>query len=177
MLLLSEIKKQADGIRIDQEYDVKEKLLERDQTIIDIKQVRATGKVQFDDGLFLLDYRLTYQLTLPSSRSMEPVELRQEQDIHELFVESHASASKQDLVDEHLVLILSEDKIDIEESIVDNILLAIPLQVLTEDEKKTQDLPAGQDWAVLTEEQYALLKAEQEKDNNPFAGLQGLFDE
>ncbi|HFH9692876.1 TPA: YceD family protein, partial [Streptococcus pyogenes] len=62
-------------------------------------------------------------------------------------------------------------------SIVDNILLAIPLQVLTEEEKKSKELPAGQNWAVLTEEDYQCLKEEKQKENNPFASLQGLFDE
>ncbi|KIS12282.1 putative cytoplasmic protein [Streptococcus equi subsp. zooepidemicus SzAM60] len=108
---------------------------------------------------------------------MTPVVLDEMQTVQELFIEEADVASKQEMVDENLVLVLSEDQLDLEESIIDNILLAIPLQVLTETEKESQTLPTGEDWAVLTEEQYQAQQKEKAKDNSPFAGLQGLFDE
>ena len=108
---------------------------------------------------------------------MTPVSLNEVQQVQELFIEAADLVDKQDMVDDNLVLVLEDDKIDLEESIVDNILLAIPLQVLTEEEKNSQDLPTGQDWTVLTEEQYQSLKEEKQKENDPFASLQGLFDE
>lgn len=108
---------------------------------------------------------------------MAPVVLDEMQTVQELFIEEADVASKQEMVDENLVLVLSEDQLDLEESIIDNILLAIPLQVLTEAEKESQILPTGEDWAVLTEEQYQAQQKEKAKDNSPFAGLQGLFDE
>src|SRR3712207_4616184 len=108
---------------------------------------------------------------------MTPVVLDEMQTVQELFIEEADVASKQEMVDENLVLVLSEGQLDLEESIIDNILLAIPLQVLTEAEKDSQALPTGEDWAVLTEEQYQAQQKEKAKNNNPFAGLQGLFDE
>ncbi|HEL0144747.1 TPA: DUF177 domain-containing protein [Streptococcus equi subsp. zooepidemicus] len=177
MLSVSDIRKRPEGIRFEREYDVKEALLMRDPQVIDIKNVRASGRAQFDDGLYLLEYQLGYQITLPSSRSMTPVVLDEMQTVQELFIEEADVASKQEMVDENLVLVLSEGQLDLEESIIDNILLAIPLQVLTETEKESQTLPTGEDWAVLTEEQYQAQQKEKAKDNSPFAGLQGLFDE
>ncbi|HFH9688148.1 TPA: DUF177 domain-containing protein, partial [Streptococcus pyogenes] len=106
-----------------------------------------------------------------------PVCLSEVQHIQELFIEATDLADKKELVEDNLVLVLDKDAINLEESIVDNILLAIPLQVLTEEEKKSKELPAGQNWAVLTEEDYQCLKEEKQKENNPFASLQGLFDE
>ena len=152
MLILSEIRKRPDGFHFDQVCDV-------------------------NAGLYLLHYQLSYEVTLPSSRSMTPVSLKEVQDVQELFIEATDVAGKQDMVDDQLVLVLEEDNIDLDESIVDNILLAIPLQVLTEEEKQSQELPTGQDWTVLTEDQYQSLKEEKQKENNPFASLQGLFDE
>lgn len=177
MLILSEIRKRPDGFHFDQVCDVKEKLLERDPQILDLKDVRVVGDVYYDAGLYLLHYQLSYEVTLPSSRSMTPVSLKEVQDVQELFIEATDVAGKQDMVDDQLVLVLEEDNIDLDESIVDNILLAIPLQVLTEEEKQSQELPTGQDWTVLTEDQYQSLKEEKQKENNPFASLQGLFDE
>lgn len=177
MLILSEIRKRPDGLHFDQVCDVKEKLLERDPQILDLKDVRVVGDVHYDAGLYLLHYQLRYEVTLPSSRSMTPVSLKEVQDVQELFIEATDLAGKQDMVDDQLVLVLEEDNIDLDESVVDNILLAIPLQVLTEEEKQSQELPTGQDWTVLTEDQYQSLKEEKQKENNPFASLQGLFDE
>lgn len=177
MLVISEIRKCPDGLSFDRVCDVKAKLLERNPQIIDLKNIRVVGNVHHDAGLYLLQYQLSYELTLPSSRSMTPVSLNEVQQVQELFIEAADLVDKQDMVDDNLVLVLEDDKIDLEESIVDNILLAIPLQVLTEEEKKSQDLPTGQDWTVLTEEQYQSLKEEKQKENNPFASLQGLFDE
>ncbi|EHI70321.1 YceD family protein [Streptococcus ictaluri] len=177
MLLVSEIRKRPDGIHFDQKCEIKEKLLERDPNILDIDKVMVTGKVQYDNGLILLDYQLSYELTLPSSRSMIPVTLSENQMDQELFIQEEDIRGREDLIEDQLVLVLEDNQIDLEESIVDNILLAIPLQVLTDEEKVSQDLPTGQNWTVLTEEQYQALQAEKEKENNPFSSLQGLFDE
>ena len=45
---------------------------------------------------------------------------------------------KKELVEENLVLILNDDTIDLNESILDNILLNIPLRVLTPEEESGQ---------------------------------------
>lgn len=81
------------------------------------------------------------------------------------------------MVDDNLLLILTGDAIDLEESAIDNILLSIPLQVLTDDEKMSDSLPTGNDWAVMTEEQYQAMKADKKEEASPFSALQGLFDE
>ncbi|MGT2935082.1 YceD family protein [Streptococcus castoreus] len=178
MLRISEIRKCPEGISFDQACDVKKKLFERDPQILDLENVRVVGNIQYDTGLYVLTYQLSYDLTLPSSRSLEAVTISESQIIEELFIEPSDLASHQNMIDDNLVLVLRDDKIDLEESIVDNILLAIPLQVLTDEEKKaSQELPAGQDWAVLTEEQYQVLKEEKQKENTPFASLQELFDD
>lgn len=177
MINITEIKKRQEALPFDQILDIKEQLLERDPSILDIKDVQVKGQIQYDQGLYLLNYQLTYVLTLPSSRSMQAVELNEEQAIEEIFIEKNDLQAKADLVEDNLVLILEEDAISLEESAIDNILLAIPLQVLTPEELASDDLPSGNDWEVLTEEQYQALKAEAKKENNPFASLDGLFNE
>lgn len=177
MLLLTEIKKNLDGITFDQDLSIKDRLLERSSEILDIANVLVNGTVTYDDGLYLLGYQLNYDITLPSSRSMKPVTLSKSQWVDEVFIEAANADEKADLVEESLVLLLEGDAIDLEESVIDNILLSIPLQVLAEDELESDEMPSGDNWSVLTESQFEALQSEKKKENNPFAALNGLFEE
>ena len=74
-------------------------------------------------------------------------------------------------------MVIEDGFIDLEESVIDNILLGIPMQVLSEEEQASAEMPSGNHWSVLTEEQYDVLQDEKKKANNPFASLGGLFDD
>ena len=81
-----------------------------------------------------------------------------------------------------MIFTLEADWISLSESVADNILLEIPLQILAEDEKVgAASLPSGKNWAVLSEADYQKQKeeeAEADKENkSPFAGLADLFSE
>ena len=177
MFNMADLKKNPEGLHFDRELDIKELLMSRNPEILDIKNVRAKGLVGYDEGLFLLNYELSYLLTLPSSRSMEPVDLAQETLVSEVFIEAGQVEAKKELVDEELVLVLTDDFIDLEESVIDNILLNIPLQVLTQAEATDASLPSGNNWSVMTESQYQDLQEEKKSANNPFTRLEGMFDE
>lgn len=174
-MYLNEIRKSEEGLIFDKILDVKEDLLKRSAEILDIDAVHVVGQVSFDDGLYLLDYRLSYLITLPSSRSMKPVLLELSDDVSEVFVSEEDYESKKDMVDDALALIVKGDKLNLEESVVDNILLSIPLRVLSPDEENGDILPSGNDWSVLTEEQYQAMQQEKQKESNPFSALDGLF--
>ncbi|MEX2784239.1 DUF177 domain-containing protein [Streptococcus sp. H49] len=177
MFSIAELKKRPEGIDFDQILSVRDELIARNPDILDVKDVRAKGNISYDDGLFLLNYELTYLLELPSSRSLQPVVLKQKQMVAEVFAEQSELTSKKELADQDLLLLVDGPNIDLAESVIDNILLSVPLQVLTDDEQTAADLPAGESWAVLTEEQYQSLKAEKREASSPFAALDGLFDE
>ncbi|MFC3928220.1 YceD family protein [Streptococcus caprae] len=176
MFSTAEIKKKTEGIVFDEILNVKDELCQRDSEIIDIKDVRASGKVTYEQGLYLLQYNLAYKITLPSSRSMEPVELVLSDDIMEPFIESEHVQTNQELIDTDLILVLEGQTINLRESVIDNILLNIPLRVLSPDEEADDQLPSGKDWSVLTQEQYQTLQEEKHKETNPFSVLDGLFD-
>ncbi|MGD6635032.1 YceD family protein, partial [Xanthomonas citri pv. citri] len=82
---------------------------------------------------------------------------------------------EQDLIDEDMVLVVEDDHIVLDESVADNILLAIPIKVLTPEEEAGQELPSGQAWALMTEEDFQQKAQEKKEANSPFAQLQGLF--
>ena len=82
----------------------------------------------------------------------------------------------QEVLDDDLVLPIENGEIDLAESVSDNILLNIPIKVLTAEEEAGQGFVSGNDWQIMSEEEYQAQQAVKKEENSPFAGLQGLFD-
>ena len=176
-LYTQEIRKNSEGLAFDQELDLLKELQKRNPEILDLKDVTATGRVAYDTGLYVLDYQLTYTIVLASSRSMEPVELQESYPVTEVFAEDAQSEADIEALEEDLILPIEGGRIDLSESVADNILLNIPLKVLTPEEESGHGFIEGNDWKIMTEEEYQEAQAVKKEENSPFAGLQGLFDE
>lgn len=176
-LFTKEIRKNPEGLAFDQELDLLKELQKRNPEILDLKNVTATGRVAYDTGLYILDYQLSYTIVLASSRSMEPVELQESYPVTEVFAEDVQSDADIEALEEDLILPIEGGKIDLSESVADNILLNIPLKVLTPEEEAGQGFIEGNDWKILSEEEYQAAQAIKKEENSPFAGLNGLFDE
>ena len=176
-LFTQEIRKNPEGLAFDQELDLLEELQKRNPEILDLKNVTATGRVAYDTGLYVLDYQLSYTIVLASSRSMEPVELQESYPVTEVFAEDVQSDADIEALEEDLIFPIEGGKIDLSESVADNILLNIPLKVLTPEEEAGQGFIEGNDWKILSEEEYQAAQAIKKEENSPFAGLNGLFDE
>lgn len=177
MYHLVEIRKNSEGLSIDRALQVEEALKERAAEVLALSPVLVKGRVSYDAGLYLLDYQMSYTITLPSSRSLEPVDLVIELPVNEIFIAANQATDKAELVEEDMVMVLEEDFIDLTESVLDNILLNLPIRVLTAEEEQETDLPSGQNWSVMTESQYEAHKEEEKQANNPFASLNGLFED
>lgn len=175
-LFTQEIRKNPEGLAFDQELDLLKDLQKRNPEILDLKNVTATGRVAYDTGLYVLDYQLSYTIVLASSRSMEPVELQESYPVTEVFAEDVQSDADIEALEEDLILPIEGGRIDLSESVADNILLNIPLKVLTPEEEAGQGFIEGNDWKILSEEEYQAAQAIKKEENSPFAGLQGLFD-
>ena len=176
-LFTQEIRKNPEGLAFNQELDLLKDLQKRNPEILDLKNVTATGGVAYDTGLYVLDYQLTYTIVLASSRSMEPVELQESYPVTEVFAEDVQSEADIEALEEDLILPIEGGKIDLSESVADNILLNIPLKVLTPEEEAGQGFIEGNDWKILSEEEYQAAQVLKKEENSPFAGLNGLFDE
>ena len=176
-LYTQEIRKNPEGLAFDQELDLLKELQKRNPEILDLKDVTATGRVAYDTGLYVLDYQLTYTIVLASSRSMEPVELQESYPVTEVFAEDAQSEADIEALEEDLILPIEGGRIDLSESVADNILLNIPLKVLTPEEESGHGFIEGNDWKIMTEEEYQEAQALKKEENSPFAGLQGLFEE
>ena len=177
MFNINDIKKRQGGLDFDETLSVKDILLERHPEMIDVAEVHAKGNVSYEKDLYLLTYHLSYQLTLPSSRSMTPVVLEDTYTVIETFSDDLDNLDHQDMLEDELVLPVENGQISLVDSVVDNILLNIPLKVLTPEEEEDAQLPSGNHWTVLTQEQYQAQQAEKKKEKNPFAALSGLFDQ
>ena len=173
MIYLSEVRKSPEGLAFNEAPSLLESIKERYDQVLNLEQIQASGQVVYDNGLYLLDYQLSYDITLPSSRSLEPVTLSFNYPVSETFIQEADAALQKELVEENLVLILDGDTINLD----DNILLNIPLRVLTPEEESGQISLSGNDWEVLSEEDFAALQQEKKEASNPFAQLNGLFDE
>lgn len=176
-LYTQEIRKNPEGLTFDQELDLLKELQKRNPEILDLKDVTATGRVAYDTGLYILDYQLTYTIVLASSRSMEPVELQESYPVTEVFAEDAQSEADIEALEEDLILPIEGGRIDLSESVADNVLLNIPLKVLTPEEESGHGFIEGNDWKIMTEEEYQEAQALKKEENSPFAGLNGLFDE
>ena len=173
-LNIQEIRKQSEGLHFEQTLDLVADLRARNQEILDVKDILAVGKVQY--RMYFLDYQLSYTIVLASSRSMEPVELVETYPVTEVFMEGATNQLDQEVLDDDLVLPIENGELDLAESVSDNILLNIPIKVLTAEEEAGQGFMSGNDWQIMTEEEYQAQQAVKKEENSPFAGLQGLFD-
>ena len=171
MIYLSEVRKSPEGLAFNEAPSLLESIKERYDQVLNLEQLQASGQVVYDNGLYLLDYQLSYDITLPSSRSLEPATLGFNYLVSETFIQEADAALQKELVEENLVLILNDDTIDL------NVLLNIPLRVLTPEEESGQISLSGKDWEVLSEEDFAALKQGEKEASNPFAQLNGLFDD
>lgn len=177
MFAINDIKKRQGGLDFEETLMVKDDVLVRNPEILDVSEVQAKGNISYENGLYLLTYQLSYQLTLPSSRSMTPVVLSETYLVTEAFVENTDSSHEQEMIAEELVLVIEGNHIILKDSVIDNILLNIPLRVLTAEEAADHVMPSGDSWTVLSQDEYEEQQAQKRQENSPFAALSGFLEE
>lgn len=176
--LLELRKYQEQMIELNETLDLKAAVLTRDSQVLDLAPVEVKGFLEVKENEYFTHYHIHTVMTLPSSRSLEPVAVPLDFDVDELFMTPEQFKTKDDSIPDEEVLILDTQTLDLEASIIDNLLLAIPLQVLSEEERQSEDLPSGNDWQVISEDEYLSQKqAENEHQIDPrLAKLSALLD-
>lgn len=169
---LTEIEK-SKSIHFDENLLLKDELIARDKNIIDLTNVQAIGTVSFDDGYYDLFFVADYKITLPSTRSLKPVCMTRSITVHEVFV----NVDKQTERIDDFILTIENGKLSLDEAVADNILLEIPTQVFTEEEKKENaQFPSGKNWQVISEKEYMAIQEKKRQETSPFKELNGLFN-
>lgn len=165
-----------EALNFSETIDVNETLIRRDNEVLAVAPVAVEGILSVGKNEYILHYRLKTVVTVPSARSLEPVDLPLDLSVDEVFMTREQWSSLEDDRDEE-ILVIDNDTIDLTDSIEDNILLAIPLQVFSEEELQSKDLPKGNDWVVVSEEEYLQKKESAETIDPRLAKLSELFNE
>ncbi|KRL03214.1 hypothetical protein FC81_GL000216 [Liquorilactobacillus capillatus DSM 19910] len=151
--------------------DIAVSIKARDEDILAISPAHVKG-IFSQDTLGLLGYlRVAVTVTVPSTRSLVPVEVPLKFDISEYYV-SHHDNNIERFDENDVVIILENDVIDLNQILEDNILLQIPTKVLTTEERQQAADLKGNDWNLIEEDH----KAKNSNDVDPrMAKLKDFF--
>lgn len=174
--LLELRKYQETPLNFNETLDIKSDLMKRDNLIVDVAPVQVEGIITVTKKDYLVHYNIQTTLTVPSTRSLEPVALPMNFSVDEVFMTEEQYQSRDELIPEEEILLLETTQLDLKQSIEDNLLLAIPMRVLTEEEKLSDELPKGESWEVISEDEYAQRKEIASSEVDPrLAKLSELF--
>lgn len=163
---------------ISEVVDIKSALLERETEILDVSPVKLNGTLLYDNNSVLAMFSFEVIVTLPSSRTLNPVPYEMTIEVNERYADDIYLSHIAKTYPNDIVNPVDNHMIDLTESIIDNILLNLPLQVLSDEELSQEELPHGQGWALLTEDAFLKQKQkEAEETIDPrFAGLKALLN-
>ncbi|MCR2820828.1 YceD family protein [Lederbergia panacisoli] len=160
-------------LEIDKKVDVSKDLKHRDAEIRDASPIHVTGTAHVDSQKVVFQLHLTGHLILPCSRTL--VDVTYPIDIHstETFILKplgfeYSPGEEEDIHGP------DEGVVDLIPVIEELILLEIPMQVFCEDAKNKEKLQSGQDWEVMTEDQFKL-EQQRPKVDPRLAGLAALL--
>ena len=174
---LNELRQTADEpLMFEETLDLKASLTKRRPEILDVSPVLVKGVFSVDE-LGVLGYaKVKTTVTLPSTRSLEPAEV----DLEFEFTEHYVSHHERDLSrfeDTDVVIVLENDILDLNSVIEDNILLQIPMQVLTKAEQQDDaTMPNGGDWNVVSEGELKKMQKDEDGVDPRLAKLKDFFE-
>ena len=167
-------------VYFEEEMQVEDNLKSRDDTILEVSPALAKGFLVYQNETVIAQFTCAVDITLPSSRSLEPVVVPLSIEIVERYIPKGTSFEEQELTE--IVIPLETDWIDLQPAVEDHILLSIPLQVLSPEELSEDKMPSGNDWEVVTQEasqdELSLRRtvAKEQQIDPRLAALQSFFD-
>jgi len=177
---LSELKKYQDSpLTLNGSVDLEKSLKERDSDVIAASPVFLDGIITVDEkSVYYVDVTLKVKVTLPSSRSLEPVDVSMNIPFSEIYLAPDSPVSLEQFSEDELVERLSADTLDLKKPVEDAILTSKPSQIFTAEERETDDMPSGKDWVVLPEDQHNNDSNSSNDEGDPrFSVLKDLFKE
>lgn len=163
-------------VYFEEEMQVEDNLKSRDDTILVVSPAVAKGFLVYQNETVIVQFTCAVDITLPSSRSLEPVVVPLSIEIVERYIPKGTSFEEQELTE--IVIPLETDWIDLQPAVEDHILLSIPLQVLSPEELSEDRMPSGQDWEVISQDELSLRRtvAKEQQIDPRLAALQSFFD-
>lgn len=162
-------------VSIDVTLDINEQATSRDASIIHLEPVHVSGYFVVREQDIVLHCQSKAVVTLPSTRSLKPVPVNLEFTVDERYVYEENDAYTDEY--EETTIVLEHDYIDLEQAVLETLLLNLPQRVVGEDDEVTA-LPKGDDWTVLTEDEYHQQQQAAKPEIDPrLAKLQSLLNE
>lgn len=158
--------------------DLEKSLTQRSNVVLKSDPVGIKGYIIVEsENEFIVSMTLSVNLVMPSSRSLDPVDVDLKVPFHETYL-APGFSSGGNPSDEEIITELENEWLDLVKPIEDAILSSLPTQVFTEEEKNGKRMPEGNSWKVISEDAFiAEENKEVESKDSPFASLKDLFDE
>ncbi|MDO4903577.1 MAG: YceD family protein [Limosilactobacillus sp.] len=144
-------------------------------TILGVEPVDVDGYVTYDDGDATISATVKTTLTVPSSRSLTPVQLPINFTFTEAYTDDRAHLARYEEDDVVFLLDDDNDTIDFDTALAENIVEQVPMRVLSADEEAGKPMPTGQGWSVIAEDDYAADKQKVDNVDPRLAKLKKLF--
>lgn len=143
-----------------------------DASLVDVQgTISIEGKKRY-----YVDLTLGVELTLPSSRSLEPVELDLSFPLNEVYLAPEVTETDAEDLEEEAVFSLEKDTLDLQKPIEDTILASIPMKVLSEEEQASNELPHGHDWKLRLEDETDSQESDEESTSSKASPFDILKD-
>ena len=174
---LSELRQaKEEPIQFETTLDLQHQLKERRPDLISMTPVKVSGVFTVERRGVVGHFHTQTTLTLPSTRTFDPVKISLDFNFSEYYVSKHqTNLAEFDPLD--VVITLKDDILDLEKVIEDNILIRIPMQILSPEELKAEidEMPKGEEWDVLTEKQLREHPRNEGKVDSRLAKLKDFF--
>lgn len=171
-------KRHGQVIPIDCELNLKQELMSRDEQIIDVDKILISGYIDISSERYYVHLTIKTTVVVPSSRSLLPVVLQIDGEVDENHVTDEQFSAIDEVSEQADYLVIENNSINLDEIVEDFILSSIPMRILTEEEQKSDSMPKGDNWEVISEDDYLFSKAKEaeEKVDPRLAKLSTLFD-
>lgn len=145
------------------EIDLSETIKERKSEYTALNPFAVKVTLQPVESLYVkAKIEVSGHLIVPSTRSLEPADVLIDEKAEEVFCNS-ISDFEADEDDKRVINEVENNRIDLYNTIVDYVLLAVPTQVLTEKEKSEHFMPKGKDWQVISEDDFKMTRKKPDK--------------
>ncbi|USS87586.1 YceD family protein [Fructilactobacillus hinvesii] len=166
---------QKEPLEAQAQLDLKSDLTTRyPEEILDATPFDVNVSAIADRGDVIIDADVAGTVTVPSSRSLTPFKLPLQFHFTEVYVNTKAAFER---YDNDVVVIKVDDDgvVDFDKAVADNVIVQIPMQLLSPAEQVGATMPAGDDWEVISEADYQHQHEESKQVDPRLASLKQFY--
>ncbi|USS86736.1 YceD family protein [Fructilactobacillus cliffordii] len=157
------------------ELDLKSDLTTRyPDEILDATPFTVNVSAMADHGDVIVDADVQGTVTVPSSRSLTPFKLPLQFHFTEVYVNTKAALNRYE--NDVVVIKVDDDgEVDFSKAVADNVIIQIPMHLLSPDEQAGAAMPTGDDWEVISDADYKHQHEESNQVDPRLANLKQFY--